>query len=338
MYPKLHNAAWPGLVGKGGPGADPVIDLDTMLNITAKTKVDGQGFDGIDLFAGEPHINTKDTAAIKELVQKLKDLSLNAGTLVAPIWSGCAFGTQPEREEFLQQLSNACEFGQKLREAGVRPYGGIRIDTAGSVERWAAAPEENTNLILQTFDQASDIAQSYDEYLAAEGEICWGGMHSWKYMLQVLQSINRPDVLGYQADLAHTSLFMLGANAPEHRIVSLDFDWNDKAVQNAAWKKIADALRPWTVDFHVAQNDGTVKGSGSHDKTGKHCLANDPNGKLDIVEVAGFWLTENGQPTRKLKHLCWDGCMFPNEVMLQPKTWETILSVMLKIRNNCSWN
>ena len=43
------------------------------------------------------------------------------------------------------------------------------------------------------------------------------------------------------------------------------------------------ALRPWTIDFHVAQNDATVKGSGSHDKTGRHCLPNDPNGKLDIV-------------------------------------------------------
>jgi hypothetical protein len=34
---------------------------------------------------------------------------------------------------------------------------------------------------------------------------------------------------------------------------------------------MTDALRPWTIDFHVAQNDGTVHGAGSHDKTGKHC-------------------------------------------------------------------
>ena len=35
-YPKLHNAAWPGVVGKGSPGAEPSIDLDTMLDLTAK--------------------------------------------------------------------------------------------------------------------------------------------------------------------------------------------------------------------------------------------------------------------------------------------------------------
>ena len=35
----------------------------------------------------------------------------------------------------------------------------------------------------------------------------------------------------------------------------------------------------------MAQNDATVKGSGSHDKTGHHCLPYDPNGKLDIVQA-----------------------------------------------------
>ena len=34
-FPKLHNAMWPGLVGKGSPGAEPFIELDTMLDLTA---------------------------------------------------------------------------------------------------------------------------------------------------------------------------------------------------------------------------------------------------------------------------------------------------------------
>ena len=48
---------WPGLVGKGSPGAEPCIDLDTMLQMTAKARVDGIGFDGVDLFLFDPHIN-----------------------------------------------------------------------------------------------------------------------------------------------------------------------------------------------------------------------------------------------------------------------------------------
>ena len=31
--PALHNAMWPGLVGKG-PDSEPPIDFDTMLNLT----------------------------------------------------------------------------------------------------------------------------------------------------------------------------------------------------------------------------------------------------------------------------------------------------------------
>ena len=39
-FPALHNAMWPGLVGKG-PDSEPPIDLDTMLDLTAATRVDG---------------------------------------------------------------------------------------------------------------------------------------------------------------------------------------------------------------------------------------------------------------------------------------------------------
>ena len=48
-YPKLHNAMWPGLVGKG-PDSEPPIDLDTMLKLTAAARFDGGKFEGVDLF------------------------------------------------------------------------------------------------------------------------------------------------------------------------------------------------------------------------------------------------------------------------------------------------
>ena len=55
-YPKLHNAMWPGLVGKG-PDSEPPIDLDTMIDLTAKAEVGGVKFDGIDIFHAAPHTN-----------------------------------------------------------------------------------------------------------------------------------------------------------------------------------------------------------------------------------------------------------------------------------------
>ena len=99
------------------------------------------------------------------------------------------------------------------------------------------------------------------------------------------------------------------------------------------------ALRPWTIDFHVAQNDATVKGSGSHDKTGRHCLPDDPNGKLNVAHHAGFWMRDNdGKSTRAFRHICWDGCMFPNATMMQPRTWENVLGTMIAVRNAHGWD
>jgi len=181
------------------------------------------------------------------------------------------------------------------------------------------------------------IARDAGERLAAEGEICWGGMHSWKYMLQVLEGVGQPRYLGFQADMAHTLLYLLGYNAPEHRIVPEKFCWEpDKFHQGM--KKLTKALRPWTIDFHVAQNDATVRGSGTHDKTGKHCPVTDPNGKLNIPRDAGYWLRdEAGRVTRKFQHICWDGCMFPNEVLLRPQTWNDVLAAMIQVRENHGW-
>ena len=121
-------------------------------------------------------------------------------------------------------------------------------------------------------------------------------------MVELLEAVNRPKTLGFQADMAHTLLFMLGHNAPEDRLVPADFNWNDTAAFDAGYKQLTDALRPWTIDFHVAQNNGEVYGSGSHDKTGRHCLPNAPDGKLDIVKYAGYWLRdEDGKLTKTLQ-------------------------------------
>ncbi|RYE98720.1 MAG: sugar phosphate isomerase/epimerase, partial [Oxalobacteraceae bacterium] len=162
-------------------------------------------------------------------------------------------------------------------------------------------------------------------------------MHSWKTMLDTLESVNRPN-MGFQADMAHTLLYTMGYNREQDRILPPDFDWNDRATLEDALKTLTNALRPWTTDFHVAQNDGTVFGSGSHDKTGRHCQALDPNGKLDVVHDAGYWLRdENGQLTKAFKHICWDGCMFPNSVMTSQQTWNDILATMIDVRKQHGW-
>ena len=343
-FPKLHNAAWPGVVGKGSPGAEPFIELDTMLDHTAKAEVNGQKFDGVDLFLFDPHVSIDSTDDdLKKLADRVAKRGLKVGSVVAPVWpptgGGSAMDTGEGRKNFLTQVKKGCRIAKKLKEIGIRPYGIVRIDSASGPGDWVADPEGNQQKIAETFRLAADIAADHGERLAAEGEICWGGMHSWKRMVQLLELTNRPGIVGFQADMAHTLLYTLGYNAPEDRLLPEGYDWKDGKVLDAALAQLTAALRPWTIDFHVAQNDATVKGSGSHDKTGRHCLATDPNGKLNIAHHAGFWMRDSyGNPTKKFKHICWDGCMFPNDVMSSPKTWNDILAAMIAVRDQHGWN
>jgi sugar phosphate isomerase/epimerase len=334
---------WPGLVGKG-PDAEPPIDLNTMLDLTAKTEVGGVRFEGVDLFLFDPHTSIDSTDDdLKRLADRVRARHLVVGSVVAPVWpptgGGSAMGSDEERQNFLTQVRKACVIAKQLRDIGIREYGVVRIDSAASPAEWAKDPAGNTKKIADTFRKACDIAETHGERLAAEGEICWGGMHSWKRNVELLEMVNRPKTIGFQADMAHTLLFTLGHNAPEDRILPEQYDWSRPEVLDDAMRTMTRALRPWTIDFHVAQNDATVKGSGSHDKTGKHCLPDDPNGKLNIAHHAGFWLRdEKGSVTRAVQHVCWDGCMFPNETMMQPGTWKNVLSAMIAVRNAHGWD
>ena len=248
-------------------------------------------------------------------------------------------GSEADRRNFVTQVRKACAIGRKLRGLGIRKYGVVRIDSAASPAEWAKDPDGNTKRIADTFRQACDVAEDFGERLAAEGEICWGGMHSWKRMVQLLEMVNRPKTLGFQADMAHTLLFTMGYNAPEDRLLPENYDWKDRSHLDEALRKVTKALRPWTIDFHVAQNDASVFGSGTHDKTGRHCLPTDPKGKLDVVHHAGFWMRdERGEPTKAFEHICWDGCMFPNATMMQPKTWNDVLRLLLDVRSAHGWD
>ena len=85
-FPKLHNAMWPGIVGKG-TDAEPVISFETLLELTAATVVEGQRFDGVDLFLAEPHTSIDSTEDdLKRLADTVAAKGLVIGSLVAPVW------------------------------------------------------------------------------------------------------------------------------------------------------------------------------------------------------------------------------------------------------------
>src|SRR5580704_6729316 len=144
-WPKLHNAAWPGVVGKG-PDSEPPIDLDTMLDLTVAADVDGVKFDGIDVFLFAPHVDIDASDDdLKKLAEKVRAKNLVIGSVVAPVWpptgGGSAMGGDEDRTNFLKQVRKGCRIAKRLRELGVRPYGIVRIDSAGGPGDWAKDPE-----------------------------------------------------------------------------------------------------------------------------------------------------------------------------------------------------
>src|SRR5260370_36654916 len=107
-FPKLHNEAWPGVVGKGSEGGEPVIDLDPMLNLTAAAEVGGTRFEGVDLFLFAPHVDIDSSDDdLKRLADKGRAKNLVIGSVVAPVWpptgGGSAMGSPAEREQFIEQ-------------------------------------------------------------------------------------------------------------------------------------------------------------------------------------------------------------------------------------------
>src|SRR5262245_44500538 len=170
-FPKLHNAMWPGLVGKGSEGAEPTIDLDTMLNLTAAAEVDGIKFDGVDIFLYEPHINIDISADdLKAIAARIAGKGFVVGSVVAPGgFEASAMGDQRQRENYLTAIRKACRVAKELRELGVRPYGIVRIDSACTPGDWAKNPVNNQKTIADTFKRAAVIARDHGECLAAEG-------------------------------------------------------------------------------------------------------------------------------------------------------------------------
>src|SRR5688572_27914210 len=82
-YPKLHNAMWPGLVGKEAGTDHPPIGLDRMLELTVNAEVNGQKFDGDDLFLfdllTDPDVSDDD---IRRMAYTIARKALNVGSVV----------------------------------------------------------------------------------------------------------------------------------------------------------------------------------------------------------------------------------------------------------------
>ena len=133
---------WPGLVGKGGPGAEPPIDLDTMLDLTAKAEVERREVRRrrpVPLRSARQH--RLDRRRPEEAGRQDRPRAdLVVGSVVAPVWpptgGGSAMGSDEERKAFVTQVRKACRIAQEAdASSACGQYGVVRIDSAGEPGR-----------------------------------------------------------------------------------------------------------------------------------------------------------------------------------------------------------
>ena len=109
---KLHNAMWPGLVGKGDDeGQEPPISLERMLELTVAAEVNGKKFEGVDCFYFLPHTDPDSSDdELRKIADQIASYDLKVGSFVAPVWPGTvgdsAMGDSESTEKFLTAVKD----------------------------------------------------------------------------------------------------------------------------------------------------------------------------------------------------------------------------------------
>jgi len=96
---------------KARPDAEPFIDLDTMIDLTAKASVNGVKFDGIDVFLFAPHVDIDAGRRSEKLADKVRAKNLAIGSVVAPVWGGTGGGSAMGNDADRKNSSRRCAKG-----------------------------------------------------------------------------------------------------------------------------------------------------------------------------------------------------------------------------------
>ena len=306
-FPKLHNAAWPGLVGKG-PDSEPPIGS----RHDARPDRRGRGRrHPVRRHRPVPVRSARQHRLRRRELKRLAEKVRGAGTWPSARSSRrCGRRRAAARRwaasEEREQVSDAGAQGLPHRPEAARAGRSAATASCGSIRRRAppSGPRirtANTRKIADTFREACDIADGLRRTPGGGGRDLLG-RHALagSEMVQLLELVDGPRRSASRRTWPTRCSITLGYNAPEDAHPARRLRLERQAALDEALKKLTAALRPWTIDFHVAQNDATVKGSGSHDKTGRHCLATDPNGKLDIagMPASGCATTTATRPRR----------------------------------------
>ena len=275
--PALHNAMWPGLVGKG-PDSKPPIDLDTCSTSPRGRSRRHTLRLGRSLSLRPPRRHRLRSRRA-EAARRSRPRTGVCGRIArgARVAADRRIGHWKRRRP--QALPHAGEKGVRDRQNSARArFPSVRRPAHHRRPvRTREDPAGNTKRIAETFREACAITDSYGERLAAEGEISGAACTAGSACSGCSRWWAGRSTLGFQADMAHNAVHdrlqrARGSNSARGlRLVRSDT--LDRAI-----KTMTGALRPWTIDFHVAQNERRSRDRGPRQE-GRHCLPGIPTGR-----------------------------------------------------------
>lgn len=353
-------STWPALVGKGGEAnQEPPIPLDVILPLIAKAKgAGGNRFAGASVMLAGSHFDVKKCGSSEGLRNEAKRFAgefANHGVQIGPIvpptwqWEGGGEMTNPDdHDKIISQFRIGLDAREVFESEGVLIPGHdpvYRIDTctfAGGKSH--SQYEEKRRIVaplIQKLSKMLDAKFGENARLVVEFEICWDLIDNIKDGMRLIREVGQ-DNTGVQCDGSHLLTELLGicqttdaddggycastANLPK------GFDFRDNGTLEGAWQWAQEQIGDKVFDWHCTQNDGTVHGQGQHDKTGRHCRPDDPNGRIDPAFVEPLFLLGTKKEGVRVQSRTWDGCMMPNGVLEAQDYYDNVLTYMARGR------
>ena len=157
-------------------------------------------FDGVDLFLFDPHVSIDSTDDdLKRLADKVRAqgprrrLGRRAGLAADRRRLGDGRATRSARSSSTQ-VRKACRDRAEAARARHPPVRRRPHRLGGEPGRLGEGSRRATRRRSpRRSARPCDVAEDFGERLAAEGEICWGGMHSWKRKVELLEMVDRPE-------------------------------------------------------------------------------------------------------------------------------------------------
>ena len=284
------------------PGAEPPIDLDTMLDLTAAAEVDGVKFDGVDLFLFEPHVDIDVDRRRAEAAgrQGPRRGTWRSASVVAPVWpptgGGSAMGSDADRERVPRRRStrpaaspSGCAswaFGPTASCGSTRPAA-----SAAWADDPRGQPEADRRDVPRGLHDRRGPRRTAGRrgrnLLGRHAQLASGWSNCWKWSIARKRSASRPT-------WPTRCCTCWATTRRRTRLLPQDFDWNDDDTFDEAYAKLTAALA--ALDDRLPRRPERRARSTAPARTTRPAgtaWPTDPNGKLDIVRHAGYWLRDD---------------------------------------------